>query len=104
MTEIHVNNFFNTTDISIYEAWFQDGIWRKGDLVIDRMKGGQDQNVDVKSNGIYVTFWKTVDVEIPIGKGYLKIPGASTVLDVYDIRAGHMPEGFYANWRGLHMS
>ncbi|MEP3890337.1 MAG: hypothetical protein ABJN69_07700 [Hellea sp.] len=103
MTKITVNNFFNSTDISIYNAVYKDGVWAKG-AVIARLIGNERSEINVESDGIYVTYWKAALSEFPLGSGYIHMTEYCDELDVFDIRAGNMPSGFYASWRCLYLA
>ena len=100
---ITVHNWFNTTDIRVYQANQKaDGTW----VVEDQdsritIKGNESSNFDVQYNGIYVTYRPTVFTEEPLG--YMRYNEGLVTLDVFDIRAGNMPWGFYASWRGAHV-
>ena len=103
MKKITVNNYFNTTDISIYNAIYKDGVWAKG-AVIAKLKGNECREINVDSNGVYLTYWATITIEKPLGTGYVHMTDNYSELDVFDIRAGHMPFGFFASWRCLYLA
>ena len=100
--KITVYNWFNTTDISVYQAArSSDGTWKHFEKPRIDIKGDQNQTIDIEFDGIYLTYWPITTIEKPFGY-FLYYDGLQD-LDVFDIRAGNMPWGFYASWRGAHI-
>jgi hypothetical protein len=103
---ITVNNWFTTTDISIYQADIDpNGKWNFFPQPRLDLKGGQSAQVEVQYKGIRVTWWTTVTIEKEFGYVLVhnNLPDL-TVLDVFDISAGLMPHASYASWRELYIS
>lgn len=99
--KIMVHNWFNTTDISVYQAnRATDGNWTFSKSPCVTIKGNDKAEIIVANAGIYLTWWATVWDEKPFG--YLPVHEGLEVLDVFDIAAGNMPRGYYASWRGPH--
>lgn len=96
-----INNWFNTTDISVYKATrAEDGTWSHLPNPLFTLKGNEKREVWVTTPGIFLTWWATVKDQNDFG--YLPIPEGLEILDVFDIAAGNMPKGYYASWRGLY--
>jgi len=99
--KITVHNWFNTTDISVYQAdRAADGTWTHSPNPPVNIKGGGKAEINVEKAGIFLQWWATVT--IPRDFGYLAVHEGLEVLDVFDIAAGNMPKGYYASWRGPH--
>ena len=100
---ITVNNWFSTTDVSVYQAdRTPEGEWNRfPDPRID-IKGGQSATINVGYKGVYITWWNTVTIEKEFG--YVAVREGLDTLDVFDISAGRMPHASYASWRQLFAS
>lgn len=103
---ITVNNWFTSTDISIYQADVDpSGKWNFFPSPRIDIKGGQSAQVNVGYKGFRVTWWTTVTIEKEFGYILVRdgLPDL-TELDVFDISAGRMPHASYASWRLLFAS
>lgn len=100
-TTVHIYNWFNTTDISVYKATqARDGTWSHFPKPLFTIKGNEMREVHVATAGLFLTWWATVAIEKEFG--YLPVREGLQKVDVFDIAAGNMPRGYYASWRGLY--
>jgi len=112
VAKITVNNWFTTTDISVYQATKSNqGVWEKrggernekdkGTLWID-IKWNHSAEFEVQYQGVWIDYWPTVSIEKSIG--HCEVVSPYTLLDVFDIAAGYMPHGYYASWRAAWLT
>ena len=97
--EITVNNWFNTTDIKVYQAAVDNnGKWSKmGDGT--KLVGKESGKFQVKYQGFAITYYPTAGVEKDLGYCAACCVPYLYILDVFDIAAGNMPHGYYDSWR-----
>ncbi len=101
MTTVWINNYFNGTDIKVYGAQEISGKWEKlGDPIV--IPATKSANFTTDQPGLFITYMATVGIEKPLGGGPFA-GGYYGVLDVFDIRAGWMPPGFFASWRMTYL-